>query len=107
MLTREFHSVMVNICGKVSMAVAVGSLVAVWTAHEPAPEVPTPEHGLQEQIIRVHESILRAISAGDEKGATRLSAAHLAATQAYHMSAETRPHVICSLVRTTLDRDGR
>ena len=83
------------------MAIAVGSLVGVWNADEPAPAVPTPERGLHEQIIDVHERILNAIDEGDEGAAVRLSAAHLGATQQYHMSAETRPHVMCSLVRST------
>jgi DNA-binding FadR family transcriptional regulator len=99
LLTRQFHAAVVNNCGNLSMAIAVGSLEAVWNAHEPAPAVPKLEQGTQKQVIEVHERIANAIEAGDEKAAVRLSSAHVGVTQQFHMAGETRPHVMCALVR--------
>ncbi|MEO8698084.1 MAG: FCD domain-containing protein [Acidimicrobiales bacterium] len=106
-LAREFHEVVVDGCGNQSMALTVGSLVQLWTAQEQswtevaAPEGRFPNRELLQQIVDVHEKIAAAIKEGNTESAVRLSAAHLEAAQTYHLSVESRPHVVCAPLRYT------
>jgi GntR family transcriptional repressor for pyruvate dehydrogenase complex len=106
-LARAFHALVVEDCGSSSMAITVGSLVHLWTAHEQSwTEVATvqgrfPNQNVQKKIIDVHEKMLDAIEAGDPKAATRISASHLEAAQTYHLSVESRSHVMCAPLRYT------
>jgi len=109
-LARTFHTDVVQHCGNASMALTVGSLVELWTAHEQSwtqeatSEGRFPDVTLQEAIIDVHEKITDAIELGDAELATRLSASHLHAAQTYHLSVEQRPHVVCEPLRYSSDR---
>jgi DNA-binding FadR family transcriptional regulator len=98
-ISRQFHELLVTSCGNQSMAITVGSLVSVWSAHEPAPDNPYPEVGLREDLIAVHEAITDAIEHGDAAGAMKLSAAHLKAAQAFHMLGEHRAFIDCAPLR--------
>lgn len=104
---RAFHATVVEGCGSQTMAVTVGSLVHLWTAHEEswteqaATSGRFPAGNAQRQIVRAHEKLLDAIEAGDVKAAGRISTTHLQAAQAYHLSVDTRPHVACAPLRYT------
>jgi GntR family transcriptional repressor for pyruvate dehydrogenase complex len=104
---RAFHSAVVEECGNASMAVSVGSLVHLWTAHEQSwTELATtqgrfPGGGTLKKIVDVHEKLLDAIEAGDPKAAARISGAHLEAAQTYHLSVDTQSQVLCAPLRYT------
>lgn len=106
-LAREFHATVVEECGNESMAVSVGSLVYLWTAHEQSwtesatPQGRFPQAAAQKRVADVHEKILKAIESGDAKAAARLSTSHLDAAQTYHLSVESRSHVVCAPLRYT------
>lgn len=90
---RKFHETLVSRCGNESMIVVIGSLEAIWSAHESSvwgstegsSEDASPESPLaaktRRAALRDHEKILAAIEAGDEDRAGALSARHLTATR--------------------------
>jgi GntR family transcriptional regulator, transcriptional repressor for pyruvate dehydrogenase complex len=90
---RKFHETLVSRCGNESMIVVIGSLEAIWSAHESSvwgstegssadasPESPLAAK-TRRAALRDHEKVLAAIEAGDEDRAGTLSARHLTATR--------------------------
>jgi DNA-binding FadR family transcriptional regulator len=104
---RAFHAAVVEECGNASMAVSVGSLVHLWTAHEQSwtdlatTEGRFPGGSTMKKIADVHEKLTDAIEAGDHKASARISGAHLEAAQTYHLSVDTRTQVLCAPLRYT------
>jgi DNA-binding FadR family transcriptional regulator len=94
-------------CGNASMAVSVGSLVHLWTAHEQSwtdlatTEGRFPGGSTMKKIVDVHEKLTDAIEAGDHKAAARISGAHLEAAQTYHLSVDKQTQVLCAPLRYT------
>ena len=90
---RRFHETLVAACGNETMIVVIGSLEAIWSAHESSvwdeaqrgsEEVPADSpmaSTIRRAALRDHEKILAAIEAGNEDRAGALSAAHLTATR--------------------------
>jgi DNA-binding FadR family transcriptional regulator len=90
---RRFHEALVAKCGNETMIVVIGSLEAIWSAHETSvwdeaqrggEEVPQDSpmaSKTRRAALRDHEKILAAIEAGNEERAGTLSASHLAATR--------------------------
>jgi DNA-binding FadR family transcriptional regulator len=90
---RRFHETVVATCGNETMIVVIGSLEAIWSAHEssvweeaqPEGEEVPPDSPMASKTrraaLRAHEKILAAIEAGNEERAAALSAAHLTAAR--------------------------
>ena len=90
---RRFHEAVVELCGSDTMIVVIGSLEAIWSAHEsavwsnarPVAARATDSESSQAPMsrtvrrnaIRAHEKLLAAIEAGDEIRAHKLASAHL------------------------------
>ncbi|RAY16900.1 FadR family transcriptional regulator [Actinomadura craniellae] len=96
---RRFHEAVVELCGSDTMIVVVGSLEAIWSAHESAVwsaapgarrRAPRPvadadpdtlnapmSRRVRRDALRAHENLLAAIEAGDEDRAREVASAHL------------------------------
>lgn len=85
---RTFHDILVGGLADETMKLMVRSLVAIWSIQEQiwaetvnaAAQYPGADP--QRESYRTHAALLRLIEEGDVEGVTRLSAAHLRATQA-------------------------
>jgi DNA-binding FadR family transcriptional regulator len=90
---RRFHEKLVATCGNETMIVVIGSLEAIWSAHEssvwdeaqPGDEDVPPDSPMASKTrraaLRAHEKLLAAIEAGNEERAAAVSASHLTATR--------------------------
>jgi GntR family transcriptional regulator, transcriptional repressor for pyruvate dehydrogenase complex len=105
---RRFHEALVARCGNETMIVVVGSLEAIWSAHESSVWDEASAHGLtpdspmdskvRRAALRDHEKILAAIEAGNEERAGVLSARHLTATRQSTLASSSRTSVTANLL---------
>ena len=107
---RRFHETIVATCGNESMIVVIGSLEAIWSAHEssvwdeaaPADEDVPPDSPMASKTrraaLRAHEKLLAAIEAGNEERAAALSASHLTLTRRSTLASNQHPTIQASLV---------
>ncbi len=107
---RRFHETLVARCGNETMIVVIGSLEAIWSAHESSvwdearqgsEEVPQDSplaSKTRRAALRDHEKMLAAIEAGNEERAAALSAAHLAATRRSTLESSHYETIRASLV---------
>lgn len=90
--SRSFHETMVQQCGNRTLAVVVGAMEKMWSAHERSwaewaeeEEDPIPiEQRLE--ALDAHRQLIDLIAAGDATGARRLAEEHLASVQLYPAS---------------------
>jgi GntR family transcriptional regulator, transcriptional repressor for pyruvate dehydrogenase complex len=107
---RRFHETLVAKCGSETMIVLVGSLEAIWSAHETsvwddarqgAEEVP-PNSPMAKKTrraaLRDHEKLLAAIEAGNQDRAVTLAAAHLTATRRSTLATSKHATIQANLV---------
>jgi GntR family transcriptional regulator, transcriptional repressor for pyruvate dehydrogenase complex len=107
---RRFHETLVAKCGNETMIVVIGSLEAIWSAHESSvwdeaqrgsEEVP-PDSPMaaktRRAALRDHEKLLAAIEAGNEERAASLSAAHLTATRRSTLASSHHETIKANLV---------
>jgi GntR family transcriptional repressor for pyruvate dehydrogenase complex len=107
---RRFHEALVANCGSETMIVVIGSLEAIWSAHESSvwdeaqrggQEVP-PDSPMASKTrraaLRDHEKILAAIEAGNEERAGTLLASHLAATRRSTLASSRHETIKANLV---------
>jgi GntR family transcriptional regulator, transcriptional repressor for pyruvate dehydrogenase complex len=87
---RRFHETLVATCGNETMIVVIGSLEAIWSAHESSVWDEAQEGSEDDSpmaskarraALRAHEKLLAAIEAGNEERAAAISASHLTATR--------------------------
>jgi GntR family transcriptional regulator, transcriptional repressor for pyruvate dehydrogenase complex len=90
---RRFHETLVARCGNETMIVVIGSLEAIWSAHESSvwneaqqgseelPQDSPMASKTRRAALRAHEKLLAAIEAGNEERAAAISASHLTATR--------------------------
>lgn len=96
---RVFHETLVDRCGSETMILVIGSLEAIWSAHEAlvwgsGAEAPGAETDLDSPLaresrraaIRDHEKLLAAIKSGDAERAYRLASVHLSAIRRMTLS---------------------
>jgi GntR family transcriptional regulator, transcriptional repressor for pyruvate dehydrogenase complex len=107
---RRFHEALVARSGNETMIVVVGSLEAIWSAHESSvwdeagagsgdltPDSPM-DGKIRRAALRDHEKILAAIEAGNEERAGQLSARHLTATRQSTLASSRRTSVTANLL---------
>ncbi len=105
---RRFHEALVARCGNETMIVVVGSLEAIWSAHESSawdkagaraldPDSPM-DSKVRRAALRDHEKVLAAIEAGNEERAGLLSARHLTATRQSALASNSRASVTANLL---------
>lgn len=86
-VARRFHDGIVRGCGLESLALAVGVLDSLWSAHErrwasrTLGEGRYPSTREMEGVVEVHRRILEAIRTGDAAAAENLTRRHVLATQ--------------------------
>jgi DNA-binding FadR family transcriptional regulator len=108
---RVFHETLVAKCGNETMIVVIGSLEAIWSAHESLvwgearPDeghVPAETSAMSSKTrrasLRDHEKILAAIEQGNEERAVMLSARHLAATRESTLASSNQATVMANLL---------
>jgi GntR family transcriptional repressor for pyruvate dehydrogenase complex len=109
---RRFHEAIVANCGSDTMIVVVGSLSAIWSAHESSvwreeivtvgDEERSSDAPLallnRHRAVRDHEKLLEAIEQGDSARASSLSAAHLRATRETTLTSSQHETVQANLV---------
>jgi DNA-binding FadR family transcriptional regulator len=107
---RHFHETLVAKCGNETMIVVIGSLEAIWSAHESSiwdeaqpgnEEVPNDSpmaSKTRRAALRDHEKILAAIEAGNEERAGTLSARHLTATRQSTLASSRHAIIAANLV---------
>lgn len=109
-LARRFHETLVAKCGNETIIVVLGSLEAIWSAHESAvwdeaqedsQEVPNDSamaSKTRRAAMRDHEKIVAAIEAGNEERAGTLLARHLTATRQSTLESSRHATIIANLV---------
>ncbi len=107
---RRFHETIVATCGNESMIVVIGSLEAIWSAHEstvwdeaqPAGQDVQPDSPMASKTrraaLRAHEKLLAAIEAGNEERAAALSASHLMLARRSTLASNQHATIQASLV---------
>jgi GntR family transcriptional regulator, transcriptional repressor for pyruvate dehydrogenase complex len=107
---RRFHETIVATCGNEPMIVVIGSLEAIWSAHEssvwneaqPDDEDVSPDSPMASKTrraaLRAHEKLLAAIEAGNEDRAAALSASHLALARRSTLASGQHETIQASLV---------
>jgi GntR family transcriptional regulator, transcriptional repressor for pyruvate dehydrogenase complex len=107
---RRFHEALVAECGNETMIVVLGSLEAIWSAHESSvwdearqggEEVPTDSpmaSKTRRAALRDHEKILAAIEAGNADRAGALLTRHLAATRQSTLESSRHATITANLV---------
>ena len=107
---RLFHETLVAKCGNETMIVVIGSLEAIWSAHESSvwDEVQQDKEKVAQDspmasqtrraAIRDHEKVLAAIEAGNEERAGTLSARHLTATRQSTLASSRHATITANLV---------
>jgi GntR family transcriptional repressor for pyruvate dehydrogenase complex len=106
-VARQFHELIVELCGNESLRISVGALVAIWSAHEAAWTEAANDKGtfpgpdVRRQVLRAHAGILRAIRNGDANTAARLASKHIDAVQQrmHYASGGTDELVASALLR--------
>jgi GntR family transcriptional regulator, transcriptional repressor for pyruvate dehydrogenase complex len=106
----RFHETLVGACGNETMIVVIGSLEAIWSAHESSVwdeaqrgsgEVPADSpmaSTIRRAALHDHEKILAAIEGGNEERAGALSATHLTATRRSTLASSHHETVKANLV---------
>jgi GntR family transcriptional regulator, transcriptional repressor for pyruvate dehydrogenase complex len=107
---RRFHETIVAACGNEPMIVVIGSLEAIWSAHESSvwneaqpddadvsPDSPMASK-TRRAALRAHERLLAAIEAGNEERAAALSASHLTLTRRSTLASGYHGTIQASLV---------
>jgi DNA-binding GntR family transcriptional regulator len=107
---RRFHETLVAKCGNETMIVVVGSLEAIWSAHESSvwddakqgadtlpPHSPMAKKS-RRAALRDHEKLLATIEAGNQDRAVALAAAHLSATRRSTLATSQYPTIKANLV---------
>jgi GntR family transcriptional repressor for pyruvate dehydrogenase complex len=109
-IARRFHETIVDKCGNETMIVVIGSLEAIWSAHESSVWDEAQASGEEAQqdsplgikslraALRDHEKILAAIEAGNDERAGALSARHLTATRQSTLASSRHATIAASLV---------
>src|SRR4029078_11220289 len=88
----QFHDEIVRGCGNHTMIAVVGSLETLWSSHlqwgadETAARGESPALSKRRIALNIQTKIAEAIEAGDAERSRKLSARHLADTQAYFMA---------------------
>jgi GntR family transcriptional repressor for pyruvate dehydrogenase complex len=106
---RRFHETVVARCGNETMIVVIGSLEAIWSAHESSVWDEAQQGSEQADnspmasktrraALRAHEKILAAIAAGDEERAGALSARHLTAARQITLASSRHSTITANLV---------
>ncbi len=107
---RRFHEALVATCGNETMIVVIGSLEAIWSAHEssvwedsqPGDEEASPDSPMTSKTrraaLRAHEKLLAAIEAGNEERAAAISASHLALAARSTLASSQHATIQASLV---------
>ncbi len=92
----EFHQLVVEHCGNVSIKVAVGAMTRLWAHHEVNAVVrrrrPSKAAALKGflDVVETHRALTDVIAAGDGDQAKELSQKHLSATQHYSVASTSR-----------------
>jgi GntR family transcriptional repressor for pyruvate dehydrogenase complex len=92
-IARRFHEAVIEACGNETLRLMVGTLVALWSAHEmdwaqhTAAAGRYPDVPERRATIRTHERLTDLIAAGEADKATALLRKHLEATQAHVLEA--------------------
>jgi GntR family transcriptional repressor for pyruvate dehydrogenase complex len=92
----EFHQLVVEHCGNVSIKVAVGAMTRLWTHHEVNAVVRRrrPSKAAARtaylEVVETHRALTDVIAAGDADQAKELSQKHLSATQHYSAASTSR-----------------
>jgi DNA-binding FadR family transcriptional regulator len=107
---RRFHETLVSNCGNETMIVLIGSVEAIWSAHESVvwsdagtvdgqvgPNSPMAKKSLR-AALRDHERLLAAIEAGNEDRAATIAASHLSATRMSTLRSRNHEIVQASLL---------
>jgi DNA-binding FadR family transcriptional regulator len=109
-LARQFHETLVAKCGNQAMIVVIGSLEAIWSAHESTvwdearregEEIPgnSPMASITRRAaLADHEKIVAAIEAGSERRAGVLLERHLAATRKSTLATSRHATISANLV---------
>jgi GntR family transcriptional regulator, transcriptional repressor for pyruvate dehydrogenase complex len=107
---RRFHETLVATCGNETMIVVIGSLEAIWSAHEssvwdeaqPGDAEALPDSPMASKTrraaLRAHEKLLDAIEAGNEERAAALSASHLSLARRSTLASSQHATVQANLV---------
>jgi DNA-binding FadR family transcriptional regulator len=96
----QFHDEIVRGCGNHTMIAVVGSLETLWTSHlqwwadETSAKGEYPALSKRRIALGIHTKITDAIEAGDAERARKLSARHLADTQAYFMAEDPERRIV-------------
>jgi GntR family transcriptional regulator, transcriptional repressor for pyruvate dehydrogenase complex len=96
----QFHDEIVRGCGNHTMIAVVGSLETLWSSHlqwwadETAARGEYPALSKRRIALNIHTKIAEAIEAGDGDRARKLSARHLADTQAYFMAEDPERRIV-------------
>jgi GntR family transcriptional repressor for pyruvate dehydrogenase complex len=99
-LGRVFHHHMVHDCGNQTMIAVVGSLEALWGAHEQQWAEETDAQGkypsLKERrmVLNTHVKLTEAIESGDADRARRLAYKHAENTQTYVLSGDKDQRIL-------------
>jgi GntR family transcriptional regulator, transcriptional repressor for pyruvate dehydrogenase complex len=110
-VARQFHEAVIDGCGSETLRLMVGTLVALWSAHEMAWAEHSVDAGRYPDVserratIRTHERLTDLIAAGEATKATTLLRRHLEATQAHVLGADGSPVRVTSTPLT--ERLGR
>jgi GntR family transcriptional repressor for pyruvate dehydrogenase complex len=107
---RLFHEAVVANCGNETMIVVIGSLEAIWSAHESSvwgedgrgasdlePGSPLAKKS-RRAALRDHEKLLAAIEAGNKDRAVSLAATHLTATRQSTLASGRHEKIKANLV---------
>jgi len=106
---RRFHEALVANCGNQTMIIVLGSLEAIWSAHESnvwdeartGEEYP-PDSAMASKTLRAairdHEKIIAAIEAGNAERAGALLTRHLSATRQSTLESSRQANITANLV---------
>lgn len=103
---RSFHEAVVDSCGNETLALILGSLETLWSAHSAdwlqraegaGGEKPTVD-GIR-AALTAHEKLRDAIAAGDADRAVTIAGRHVAATQAFTLRVERDRMIDADLAR--------
>jgi DNA-binding FadR family transcriptional regulator len=107
---RRFHEALVANCGNQTMMIVLGSLEAIWSAHESTvwdeartgddypPDSAMASSKTLRAALRDHEKILAAIEAGNADRAGTLLARHLSATRQSTLESSHQATITANLV---------
>lgn len=110
-LARQFHVELVAGCGNQTMALIVGALESLWSAHverlarRPAQHGSFADHSVRLATLKDHERLYRAIAKGDSAAAERVAREHYA-LESDHPDGRQHAFDLAAIIKASILRDA-